>query len=475
MRKYLFLLAGLFIISSANAQYDIQVKINGLNCGEEILLANHFGDKQYLRDTAECSNGIYHFKGDKTLENGVYLVVLPKKNYFEIMISKAEDQTKLYFETDTLLTASKMISRNSEENALFFEFNKLASKLGTEASRLQKEMKDETDEKKIEKIKETLKGYGEQIANRRIDIAKNNLDKFIGKLYKAMIEVPDIEAPDTMDEKESDRYRYLWMRAHFWDNLDKSEDGIVRSPVFHNKIKDFFENYIPPMPDTAIMLIDNFIKQIEDAGSKEQFKYAVHYFLSNSEKSKYMCFDKVLHHMATEYYCAGKAFWADSAFLDKICSEADKMALTLCEVVAPDMAMPDSTFSKRVVMSEIDKPVTILVFWDINCGHCKKEMPLINQYYDTANRDYVEIYSVYTQGDWEGWKKRIREEGYKFINVANAFGDDDFRKHYNIRSTPQIYILDQDKKIRFKKIAVKDFAKIVKFLLKEQGIIQDEE
>ena len=134
------------------------------------------------------------------------------------------------------------------------------------------------------------------------------------------------------------------------------------------------------------------------------------------------------------------------------------MEATLCDKVAPDLYMPDSTFRQRIRMSEIAKPVTVLVFWDINCGHCKKEMPIISNMYDSMTNENIEIYAVYTQGDWEGWKKRLAK--------------DKFRKKYNIRTTPQIFVLDKDKNIRFKKIGAKDLPKTIEYLLEEQGIIE---
>ncbi|MEJ6750239.1 MAG: hypothetical protein QNL27_02760, partial [Bacteroidia bacterium] len=59
-----------------------------------------------------------------------------------------------------------------------------------------------------------------------------------------------------------------------------------------------------------------------------------------------------------------------------------------------------------------------------------------------------------------------------FINVANAFGEDKFRNLYNIRTTPQIYVLDKDKNIRFKKIGAKDIPNTVQYLLEEQGVVE---
>ena len=474
MIKKLTLFMSLFFCSSAFAQYDIAVTINGLTCDDELLLANHFGDKQYLRDTSECKNGVFHFTGREKLKTGVYLVVLPKKNYFEILVSTDENQMKYAFTTDTTLSPKITTSKGSKENELFFEFNKLAVEQGILGSQLKKSYDAETDETVKKELSEQLKNISTLVSAKRSAIAKSNPTLFIGTLYLAMEEVKAIELEQNINKEEARKNQYLWMREHYWDNVTMSEDGLMLSPVFHNKLKDYFDNYMIPVPDSAIAMADVLINRIEKGGSKEQYKYTIHYLLRYFEESKYMCMDKALWHMAKNYYCAGKAFWADSAYVAKMCEESNKMEPTLCDVLAPEMSMPDTTFTKRISMQAIDKPVTVLVFWDINCGHCKKEMPIINAMYDSMTNEHFEIYAVYTQGDWEGWKKRLAKEKYDFVNVANAFGDDKFREYYNIRTTPQIFVLDKDKKIRFKKIGAHDIANTIQFLLEEQGVVEPE-
>jgi thiol-disulfide isomerase/thioredoxin len=469
MVKFLTLLVVIISWFSSFGQYDISVKIDGLGCDDELLLANHFGDKQYLRDTSECVNGIATFRGDETLENGVYLVVLPKKNYFEILISQDEDQTKYSFQTDTTLSPKKMVVEGSKENELFFGFNAFAIVQGNKAGKIRRALDTLEEGKTKSKLESELKEINKSVAQRRDKISQDYSDLFIGKLYGSMTEItpPD---DNSVDEENQRKFQYLWLREHFWDEVDLAEDGLVRSPVFHNKLKYYFDTYMPPIADTAIWLGDQLINKIEAAGSREQYKYTIHFLLGYFENAKFMCFDKALWHIAKNYYCAGKAYWADSAYVSKMCIESSKMESTLCDKVAPDLHMPDSTFRQRIRMSEIAKPVTVLVFWDINCGHCKKEMPIISNMYDSMTNENIEIYAVYTQGDWEGWKKRLAMDKFNFINVANAFGEDKFRKKYNIRTTPQIFVLDKDKNIRFKKIGAKDLPKTIEYLLEEQGI-----
>ena len=475
MNRKLAALIGVIMFFGAFAQYDISVEVNGLNCEDELLLANHFGKKQYLKDTAECENGVFHFRGDENLKSGVYLIVLPKKNYVEVLVSVNEDQMKYAFKIDTSLDVRKTETSGSLENELFLAFNKFAVEQSKQANKLSKEMEAEEDEDKKEKIKEKLIKLGNEVQERRAQVAAENPDLFVGKLYAAMAEVEIPEFSEETDEDERRTLEYMWIRDHYWDNVDMSEDGLVLSPVFHNKIQSYFDKYMPPIADTAIMMGDTLINRIERGGSSEQFKYSVHFLLGYFEKAKYMCFDKAVWHMAKNYYCAGRAFWSDSAYVAKMCEESAKMEPTLCDQIAPDMSMPDSSFQRRIVMSQIEKPVTVLVFWDINCGHCKKEMPIISRMYDSMTNKHFEIYAVYTQGDWKGWKERLKKEKFNFINVANAFGEDKFRKKYNIISTPQIYVLDQDKNIRFKKIGAKDIAGTVQYLLEEQGIVPKKE
>jgi thiol-disulfide isomerase/thioredoxin len=472
MIKQLALLIGVFFSISTYGQYDIAVTIRGLSCDDELLLANHFGDKQYLKDTSECNKGVFHFKGKEKLKSGVYLVVLPEKNYFEILVSEKEDQMKYVFDTDTSLRPEVTVAKGSRENELFLEFNKFAVAQSLKASELKKKMDAEINEAEKKKLEGELRAIGTGVTTKRNEMAEANSSLYVGKLYKAMREVTVVDAPEELSEEEGRRYQFMWLREHYWDNVDMSEDGLVVSPVFHNKIKDYFDNYMPPLPDTAILMGDNLINKIEKGGSKEQYKYAIHFMLGYFEESKFMCFDKALWHIAKNYYCAGKAYWADSAYVAKMCEESAKMEPALCDLVASDLNMPDTSFKRRISMYSINKPVTVLVFWDINCGTCKKELPIISHIYDSMTNKNFEVYAVYTKGEWEGWKERVASEKYNFINVANAFGEDDFHKNYNIQSVPQIFILDKDKKIRFKKIGAENIPEIVQFLLEEQGIVE---
>ena len=64
----------------------------------------------------------------------------------------------------------------------------------------------------------------------------------------------------------------------------------------------------------------------------------------------------------------------------------------------------------------------------------------------------MEVYAVDIEVDVPKWKKFIREKQLNWINVNDANHQSNFRQLYDIYSTPVIYILDDKKVIKAKRI-----------------------
>jgi len=122
-----------------------------------------------------------------------------------------------------------------------------------------------------------------------------------------------------------------------------------------------------------------------------------------------------------------------------------------------------------------------LLFWADDCGHCKKEIPKIQELYEELKSKGVdiEVVAVGTSLENDGWRKFIKEKDLKWINISDFPGANsspekyiyeqkvtdlqslNFRKTYDIFSTPQIYLLDSDKIIKAKKLDALNLAKIM--------------
>ncbi|HUP12538.1 MAG TPA: thioredoxin-like domain-containing protein, partial [Niastella sp.] len=79
-------------------------------------------------------------------------------------------------------------------------------------------------------------------------------------------------------------------------------------------------------------------------------------------------------------------------------------------------------------------------------------IPLIKNLYDTVKSKGVEVYAVCTGKVLDEWAKYVRDHKLDWVNVIDLYNISQFRTHYNINTTPQVFVLDKDKKIIAKRL-----------------------
>ena len=115
---------------------------------------------------------------------------------------------------------------------------------------------------------------------------------------------------------------------------------------------------------------------------------------------------------------------------------------------------------------DVKAKLTILVFWDPGCGHCKKVIPKLYELYGKYKSKGVEVYAVCTVQDTTEWKNYIKEHHLDWINVHDKYNYTNFHHIYDIYSTPVIYLLDDIKKILAKRLGVEDLEGFMERALK---------
>ena len=129
------------------------------------------------------------------------------------------------------------------------------------------------------------------------------------------------------------------------------------------------------------------------------------------------------------------------------------------------------TSGNRVSLYDVKAKYTVVIFWDHGCGHCKKEVPKLSDIYKTKLKQKgVEVYAIETENKPDEWKKFIREHQLEWINVNEP---DDYnravtKKFYDIYSTPVIYLLDENKIIKAKRIDTEQLGGFIDMLEKEK-------
>ena len=99
---------------------------------------------------------------------------------------------------------------------------------------------------------------------------------------------------------------------------------------------------------------------------------------------------------------------------------------------------------------------TILVFWDPDCGHCKKELPVLAEAYHNLKSKGIDVAgygaAIMEIEAYKDWVEFIQKNNIDWTNVCDPHRHNNFRFEWDIQSTPQIYILDKDKVIKARRI-----------------------
>ncbi len=303
----------------------------------------------------------------------------------------------------------------------------------------------------------------DDVAKERQKVINENKDNFLSKLLLASIET---EIPDPPKDENGNildsMFQYNYYRNHYFDHTDFLDDRLLRTPFIEGKLRHYF-TVLPQIPDTLIPVMDTIIGWAKP--NKEVFQFVLSYLFNKYLKSDIMGMDEVYVHLAEKYYLSGEADWIDSSFKATLTERVRKTKPNLIGNKAPDLKMQTNT-GQWVNLYGVKAEYTILVFWSPDCGHCKKELPKLNDIYKKYNRNFLEVFAVYTQYEKEEWIDFIEEKQLNWINVYDPFYLTDFRDLYDIYSTPVVYLLDREKTIIAKRIAIEDIGDFLKKFVK---------
>lgn len=445
--RKLFLPLFLLLSSAAVAGgYQIKITIKGVK-DTVSYLAHHYMGQQQLIDTARFVSGTLVFDGKKELPGGIYVITLPRKKYFEILVDK--EQT-FSLASDTADMVKNMKFTGSPTNKQFYDYLLFISKRQAQASALRKRLvmasgnKDSTEilNKKISAVDKEVKAYKQ-------DFIGKNPGSLMSSLFRAMTDPEIPKTPLLPNGRPDSLFPFRYMQAHYFDNIDFNDGRLTRTPVMYMRLVQYFENFVYHHPDSINKAADALAERAR--GNKDMFKYVVHYVTSTYETSKIMGMDAVFVHMAEKYYVTHQAYWVDTIQLTKIVTRALKLKPTLIESPAPEIVMNDST-GKPVSLLGLKAKYTAIFFWNYDCQHCQESAEKLLTIYHKYKPKGFEVYAVETETAFDEWKKYIAKHKLDWVNVCDKEMQSNFRAWYDIYMTPLILLIDEKKKIVAKQV-----------------------
>jgi thiol-disulfide isomerase/thioredoxin len=440
--------------------YEISFTLSGLT-DSTIYLAYHLGDKQYLRDSVKIDrSGNGRFSGSESLPEGIYMIVLPGRKYFEILISEDQFFSLTCSYSDYFKT---MKFSGSEENSAFVDYQRKWVRMQDESVEINNRLQNnKANNDSVRIISEVRKNQEEKMKTYLNEVINNNKGSLLALLVKAIlpIEVPPVILPPNTVNPDSVRWfrSYLYNKDHFFDNIDFSDERLLRTPILLSKLDVFFTNVVIQLADSINKEIDRIIKKC--SGNYKVFQFVSVYLFNHFRESEVMGHDAVMVKIADDIYLSGKADWTTKEWRDNLRQEVDRIRPNLIGVKGHDLVM-DSYTGVFVSLYDINKDFTVLYFWEPDCGHCKESTPKLKAFYEKAKNESIEVFAVCTQPDKAKWEKFIRDNSLTWINGWDPKRITNFDYYYNVQSTPTVYVLDKNKVIIAKKLPVESIGPFI--------------
>ncbi len=342
-----------FSFSQISNGYEIDITIHGLQ-DSTVFMAYHLGDKQYIKDTIKLDNsGKGKINGQETLPQGIYMIVLPGRKYFEILIS--EDQHfSLSCSYEDFFNTLKYTG--TDENSAFIEYQKKWMMMQQQAAAIAKRVQNNTQNSdslnilsSIQKLQQdNMKSYLKKVVN-------SNNDNLLATLVKALLplEVPEFSVPAGVKNPDSVKWvmNYNYNKDHFFENIDLRDERLLRTPILQARLNIFFSSVVIQSTDSINKEIDKIIQKCES--NYKVFQFISVFLFNHFRESEIMGHDAVMVKLADDIYLSGKADWVSQEFKDDLYRQIELIRPNLIGLKAEDLVM-DSYKGIYVSLYDID-------------------------------------------------------------------------------------------------------------------------
>ena len=364
-------------VSNAAGSAEISIQVVGQGVGEARLIAS-YGEQNYKIDTTLIdAQGKFEFRKSGGYPKGAYYVMLPTRSYFQIILD--EDQ-KFSLKTNASDPTMTMEVSGSKDNELLYESLKHERSLQPQFNELVQ---------KLTGLTPTSPEYTALKLREKelVEIRKAHLQELYKKSpnslftsFKKAGQNPDLKEVYKPDGTLDFENQVVFYRKEFWDDVDFTDERLIRTPVIFNKLKRYINELTVQSPDSIKVSTKELMDKVPE--NSEYFKFFTNWIALNYEPTKTTLMDSeaIYVFMVQNYINHDKAFWADSAQVFGLQQRAHEMAASLVGLKAPNVTANDPNGRSQSIY-EIKSPYVIVYLYNPTCEHCIEETPKLVNFY----------------------------------------------------------------------------------------------
>ena len=440
--------------------YEITLKINN-GYDSVMYMGYYYGRGNQVVDTAYLDKkGRFVFSSTTdTLPYGLYFFANKKGTYVEFVVY--HEKPFFTFETEHKDWTSNMQVKGSPENEFFFNFHRIDAEIDIDLA---------TQQLKLDSAAFATYRHAQlvKLDSIKIDFINKAPSRFLSKM---MIATKD-EEPPLVDEKGDSMslvQRREYFLDHYFDNIPLEDNAILRTPkkVFYDRIMNFFDNYMKYAPPQVII---NYLDKVIDRSkpAPEVFSYLVMVMMQKYLQSQVAVYDEVYVHLAKKYYDSEDNFWASPSNIEKEMQRANKWDRLLVGREAPELILFDTMRVPHSLHSMPNK-WKLLVFWSPTCGHCQHIIPAVYQIFEKYREQYdIGAFTILSEPDdktraqWKTFMANHQMNSPAWLSLDGGEANVDWHDVYDIQTTPQIYLIDENNIIQAKKLGDSSLENVIK-------------
>ncbi len=473
MKKFtlIALLAVFSIPVLAKDGYKIKVRLTDRK-DSMIYLAHYYGKNfptVYQCDSAKMdSKGNAVFTHSEKIVGGIYMILPHDRNaYMEFLLDNGDEFSITAAMNDL---KHEVHYKNSPVNDDFLKYQNFLMKLADR----EKEYKDRLARAKNKNdstaIYEEAKSLKTSVDDYRENYTKTHPSSLLSVIFQAMRMPVVPEGPHYKDDGKTIDSAFGWhyYKKHYWDGFDFQDDRLIHTPILSTKLDEYFNKVAFQQEDSVIIEADTILSRMR--GTTDLFKYTLNWLSTNAQTTKVMGMDKVFVHLVENYYMKGDADWLSTEDLNKYIDRAKKIAPNVINNPAPEFTAEDLD-KNEFHLYDFKAKYTLLIFYDSDCGHCQHELPLVDSAYRGELKDKgVRVLAFNVDKDEVKWREFIKKnhlEAWKHIWDPNYKSR--YWALYDTQLVPAIYLLDEEKIIRGKKLDHSNIGRVIDLLERKVG------
>ena len=426
--------------SAQFADYEVKLWIYDFEDSLVFIKGAYGQNAALLLDTLKMQkDGSFVMKGN--YHSGIVIVSSLQEDLFSFLLEEKK------FTIDIFPDGFYEV-KGSIENDRYLEYQKMNKKYRTvmhECNAIAKEQPEKKDSLQavLYKARKTFSDYQQSFYKL---YPENLMSVLVRAVTAPQLDKKYIDENGNIKQGMEAEYAYVY-RSKFWDSFDFRDERIMGTPYFYKKFQTYIDKMTMQTVDSVFSSLKYFIDYANSQGGQLYSDYIIDLYLKRYSRLPFSFNEAIYVKMVDSLFNDKYTPWLSQGEKDFHMAKAEQLRHFLPTNPFPEITA-QTLENKSLRLYDLKHRYTVVFFWSAGCESCKKNIDELKNFYKDYKDKYdFEIFSIEMGGNIEETKKQLQEEPFDWTVVQS--NPTQINKLYglDIDHTPEIYILDNEKRI----------------------------